>query len=121
MDVLLMPYQKSVSIGVARQDTARWMSPMKMFEYMASGVPLVSSDLPVLREVLEEGRNALLVAPSDPQAWVAAVDRLAVDAGFAAHLGATAHANYREHHTWAARARRLLEAAEELQCARSSS
>ncbi len=121
MDVLLMPYQKSVSIGVAGQDTAQWMSPMKMFEYMASGVPLVSSDLPVLREVLEEGRNALLASPSDPQAWVAAVDRLAVDPGFAAHLGATAHTNYREHHTWAARARRLLEAVEELQCARSSS
>jgi glycosyltransferase involved in cell wall biosynthesis len=121
MDVLLMPYQKSVSIGVEGQDTAEWMSPMKMFEYMASGVPLVSSDLPVLREVLEEGRNALLVTPSDPEAWVAAVDRLAFDPSFAAHLGATAHANYREHHTWAARARRLLEAAEELQCARSLS
>lgn len=121
MDVLLMPYQKSVSIGVAGQDTAQWMSPMKMFEYMAGGVPLVSSDLPVLREVLEEGRNALLVAPGDPQAWVAAVDRLAFDPGFAAYLGANAHADYQQHYTWVARARLLLEAAKELQFVRSSS
>ena len=121
MDVLLMPYQKSVSIGVAGQDTAQWMSPMKMFEYMASGVPLVSSDLPVLREVLEEGRNALLVAPGDPRAWVAAVDRLAFDPDFAAYLGANAHVDYQQLYTWAARARQLLEAAKELQFARSSS
>ena len=121
MDVLLMPYQKSVSIGVAGQDTAQWMSPMKMFEYMASGVPLVSSDLPVLREVLEEGRNALLVAPGDPRAWVAAVDRLAFDPGFAAYLGANAHADYKKLYTWAARARQLLEAAKELQFTRSLS
>ena len=121
MDVLLMPYQKRVSIGVAGQDTAQWMSPMKMFEYMASGVPLVSSDLPVLREVLEEGRNALLVAPGDPRAWVAAVDRLAFDPGFAAYLGANAHVDYQQLYTWAARARQLLEAAKELQFVRSSS
>lgn len=121
MDVLLMPYQKSVSIGIAGHDTGQWMSPMKMFEYMASGVPLVSSALPVLREVLEEGRNALLVSPSEPQAWVAAVDRLAGDPDFAAYLSANAHADYRQFYTWTARALRLLDAAEELRCARSLS
>ncbi|NBR70599.1 MAG: glycosyltransferase [Proteobacteria bacterium] len=121
MDVLLMPYQKSVSIGITGHDTAQWMSPIKMFEYMASDVPIISSDLPVLREVLEGGRNALLVSSSDPQAWVEAVDRLAVDPGFAAYLGANAHADYRKFYTWTARALRLLEAAEELQFARSSS
>jgi len=114
VDVLLMPYQESVSIGVAGHDTARWMSPMKMFEYMASGIPLISSDLPVLREVLEEGRNALLVPPRDAAAWVAAVDRLATEPGLPARLGAAAHHDYQLHYTWAARARRLLEAAAQL-------
>lgn len=121
MDVLLMPYQKSVSIGVAGHDTAQWMSPLKMFEYMASGVPLVSSDLPVLREVLEDGRNALLVSPTDPQAWVAAVDRLAGSPSLASHLGTNAHDDYRRFYTWTARAHRLMQAAEELQCGRYSS
>ena len=45
VDVLLMPYQKSVSIGIKGHDTARWMSPMKMFEYMSSHTPIISSDL----------------------------------------------------------------------------
>ncbi|NIV99675.1 glycosyltransferase, partial [Candidatus Saccharibacteria bacterium] len=60
-DILLMPYQKSVSVAGGRTDTARWMSPLKMFEYMSTGKPIVSSDLPVLREVLVHEENALLV------------------------------------------------------------
>jgi hypothetical protein len=52
---------------------------------------------------------------------VAAVDRLAFDPGFAAYLGANAHADYKKLYTWAARARQLLEAAKELQFTRSLS
>lgn len=111
VDVLLMPYQRSVSIGVASHDTARWMSPMKMFEYMATGVPIVSSDLPVLREVLRDGSNALLVPPDDPQAWVAAADRIAANRDEALAIGARAHADYARHHTWSRRGEALMKAA----------
>jgi glycosyltransferase involved in cell wall biosynthesis len=114
VDVLLMPYQENVSIGVAGHDTARWMSPMKMFEYMASGVPIISSDLPVLREILTDGVNALLVPPSNPTAWNKALDRLLTDKDFANSLSASAHHDYSSQHTWTHRARRLLDAAKEL-------
>ncbi|WP_340117699.1 glycosyltransferase family 4 protein [Pelagibius sp. 7325] len=110
-DVLLMPYQRQVSIGVAGRDTARWMSPMKMFEYLASGTPLISSDLPVLREVLRHGENALLVTPAVVDDWVAALDRLCASPSLARSLGAAGHADYAEHHTWTVRAKRILEAA----------
>ena len=110
MDVLLMPYQARVSIGVDGRDTARWMSPMKMFEYMAAGVPLISSDLPVLREVLEDGVNSLLVAPADAAAWSAAANRLFEEPELAERISANAHAQYRERHTWQLRARALLAA-----------
>jgi hypothetical protein len=114
VDVLLMPYQRVVSIGVAAHDTARWMSPMKMFEYMAAGVPLISSDLPVLREVLRDGTNSLLAPPDDVSAWVAALDRLAADPALASSIGACAHAEYRRHHTWTRRGEALLAAAQAL-------
>jgi len=110
-DVLLMPYQRSVSIGVAGHDTARWMSPMKMFEYLASGTPVISSDLPVLREVLADGRNALLAAPDDPGAWLAALDRLAGDPALAAAIGTAGHRSYAADHTWVRRAEAILAAA----------
>ena len=113
MDVLLMPYQESVSIGVAGQDTARWMSPMKMFEYLGAGVPVISSDLPVLREVLHDDSNCLLAPPADAQAWVAALDRLEADPNLAARIGAAAHAQYERQHTWTRRAERILAAAKQ--------
>ncbi len=111
VDALLMPYQASVSIGVAGHDTARWMSPMKMFEYMATGVPILSSALPVLEEVLRHEHNALLVPAANPAAWVAALERLLADPILAARLGAQAHADYLAHYTWDQRARALLAAA----------
>lgn len=114
VDALLMPYQRQVSIGISAHDTARWMSPMKMFEYMAAGVPLVSSDLPVLREVLRDGHNGLLVPPDEPAAWVAAIDRLRADPQEAAAIGQRAHREYLDHYSWSRRGGALLDAARSL-------
>lgn len=119
MDVLLMPYQESVAIGGrSGHDTARWMSPMKMFEYMASGGAILSSDLPVLREVLEDGRNALLVPPAQAEAWGAALDRLLrQDGALAMQLAVAAYADLKESYTWDKRAMALLQAARGRSCA----
>lgn len=110
VDILLMPYQRSVSIGVIGHDTARWMSPMKMFEYLAAGVPIISSDLPVLREVLIDGRNSLLVTPDSPDAWVSALDILVANPELANKIGEYAHNQYLYKHTWTSRAKSLLSA-----------
>lgn len=107
-DVLLMPYQRSVAVRSGHSDTARWMSPMKMFEYMATGKAIVSSDLPVLREVLEDGVNALLVAPEDAAAWTQAIETLAHDDDLRRGLGQRAQSDFFEHYTWSARAVAVL-------------
>lgn len=67
-DILLMPYQEKVGIN-GKGDTAKWMSPMKMFEYMASESVIISSDLPVLREILVNKRNAYLVRADCVSEW----------------------------------------------------
>ena len=54
------------------------MSPLKMFEYMAMGRAIISSDLPVLREVLDDN-TARLVAPDNTQAWIEALQSLKCD------------------------------------------
>jgi hypothetical protein len=114
VDVLLMPYQQSVSIGISGHDTARWMSPMKMFEYLAAGVPVISSDLPVLREVLRDGSNCLLVPAHDISAWIGALDRLMAEPAMAGRIGAQAHAEYRSTHSWKRRGEALIAAARSL-------
>jgi len=73
-DVLLMPYQRHVAAS-SGGDIARYLSPMKLFEYMACGRAICSSDLPVLREVLSE-EIAILLPPEDIDSWVAALREL---------------------------------------------
>ena len=48
--------------------SAYFTSPMKLFEYMAAGVPIVATDLPAIREVLRHGENGWLVKPGDAKA-----------------------------------------------------
>jgi len=62
-DILLMPYGKMVA-GSSGGDIAGVSSPMKMFEYMASGRVILTSDILVLREVLNE-KNAAFYIPED--------------------------------------------------------
>ena len=80
---------------------------MKMFEYMAAERAIITSDLPVIREVLDES-NAVFCPPDDVNAWKTALENLlavehrrlmfAKQARFAV-----------ENHTWITRARRALE------------
>ena len=108
MDVLLMPYPHAGIHGATRRlDTARYCSPMKMFEYMATGVPIVASDLPVLQEVLQHERNALIAPAGDDDVWVGAIDRLLHDVTLRVALAERAHADLAEF-TPEARVARIL-------------
>ena len=61
-------------------------SPLKLFDYLAAGLPIVAVDFPTMREVLRDGENALLVPPERPGCMAAAVDRLLGDPALAARL-----------------------------------
>ena len=82
-------------------------SPLKLFDYMAAGVPIVASDLPSLREVLRDGENALLANAGDADAFAAAVRRLLADRSLADRLGRQALIDVQQY-SWDARARALL-------------
>jgi glycosyltransferase involved in cell wall biosynthesis len=106
-DVLMAPFQARVAVAGNRGDTSRWMSPLKIFEYLSTGRAIVCSDMPVLREVLTDDETALLVPSADVDAWVGAVQRLE-DAALRARLGAAARATFERHYTWDQRARHVL-------------
>ncbi len=107
-DVLVAPFAHAVHTD-AGVDSSRWMSPMKVFEYMASGRPIVISDLPVLREVLRPDVDALMVEPEDPEALIGALRRLADDPALGERLAASALERARTEFTWETRARGILE------------
>lgn len=107
-DVLLAPYQNRVSVD-DQGDTSRWMSPLKVFEYMAAGRAILISDIPVLREILQHERTAFMVPPEDVRAWVAALHHLHETPEARARLGAVAREIFLRDYTWTARARRILD------------
>lgn len=108
-DILLMPYPRS-GIGVASgtSDTYRWCSPMKMFEYMATGAPIISSDLPVLGEVLHHDRNALIAPADNAASWQLAIERLLAEPELGRRLAGQAYADLVRNHTWDTRVRHIF-------------
>ena len=85
---------------------ARHTSPLKLFEYMAAGRPIVASDLLPLREIVEHGRTAFLVAPGDPEALAAGVRSVLEDRPHAARMARAAFERAADY-SWERRAERL--------------
>lgn len=66
----------AILTGDASEDiSAKYTSPLKMFEYMASGCPIVAQDLPSFREVLND-QNSILVKPGDAKALADGINRI---------------------------------------------
>jgi glycosyltransferase involved in cell wall biosynthesis len=103
----LPPCLAAADIGVAPFDprahaplalTFYW-SPLKVFEYMAAGLPVVAPNLPRLREILGTGEAGLLYDPSAPDALAAALASLA-DPTRRGSLGAAARARAVRQYSW---------------------
>ncbi|WP_330202764.1 glycosyltransferase family 4 protein [Cyanobacterium sp. Dongsha4] len=108
-DVLIAPYLKKVGIaGHQNGDVGKWMSPLKIFEYMSVSKPIITSDLPVLKEVLEDNKTALLCNPDDINDWAKALLRLRDDSSLREHLGSNARKEFLSKYTWKARANFVL-------------
>ena len=106
-DVLLIPYS-------SQKRFVKYMSPLKLFEYMAAGRPIVAFDLPVLREVLIDKVNAILIRPDDPLAMADGIRLVLADS----ELGNSIADNAREQvkaYTWEKRAKMIVKFAIERQ------
>lgn len=100
-DVLVSYYPSGVELNDYR-------SPGKLFEYMASGTPIIAADYLSLREVLRNNYNSILIEPDQPEALAVAVRRLIDDPLLAARLGKQARQDALQY-TWAARAKTISE------------
>jgi glycosyltransferase involved in cell wall biosynthesis len=106
-DILLAPYQKQVLLE-NKLNTAQWMSPLKIFEYMAAGKPIICSDLLVIKEILTHRVNALLVNSDNPKEWVQSIIEVCSDSSLSNQLGQRARIDLLKDFTWKIRAKKIL-------------
>ena len=104
-DILLMPYEKVIT-GSSGGNSTTYASPMKMFEYMAARRVIISSDLPVIQEVLNS-TNSWLCPPEDIDSWSQAIDTLIIDPNKRIALTQQAWQDVQQY-TWLERARNAL-------------
>ncbi|MCX6067013.1 MAG: glycosyltransferase, partial [Chloroflexi bacterium] len=106
-DVLLMPYSREIGISSGAGNSAQISSPMKMFEYLATGRAIIASDLPVFHEVLNEN-NAVFCPPEKLVAWEGALLALLDNPVRREELAQQARVDS-EQYSWTERAKRILD------------
>lgn len=100
MDALVIPFPNFPHY-------AFYTSPLKLFEYMASGRPIIASGLPALREVLND-KNALFFKPDDAANLARSIKMLKSSQMLGYHLSQQALADVKQY-TWHNRARKILD------------
>jgi len=98
-DIFLMPYPRKAHYEY-------FMTPLKMFEYMAGKKPIIASDLPSIREILDD-TNAVLVEPGNSAAFIEAIKSLLHNKELSAKISNKAFDDVQKY-TWAQRAERII-------------
>ena len=80
IDFIILPYQDT------NLQEYNSINPLKLFEGMASGRPVICSDLPSIREVIRHRENGILVSSDDLDGWIDAIQDLKNDSTLAHHL-----------------------------------
>ncbi|MHB9025620.1 MAG: glycosyltransferase family 4 protein [Armatimonadota bacterium] len=93
-DICLAP------LAPTERNLVQGCNPIKLFEYMACGKPIIAANLPVVREVLTDGETALLYKPSKPRRLADCLLKLAEDAALRRQLGENALRTVRERYSW---------------------
>lgn len=82
--------------------------PIKLFEYMAAGIPVVASDFPLWRQIVQDADCGLCVDPLDPGAIAKAIRALLADEARALELGRNGRRAVEQHYQWSVEAEKLL-------------
>ncbi len=98
-DVLVLPNSASDKIS-------SYTSPLKLFEYMASGRPIIASDLPSIREILNN-QNSVLVKPDDPENMARGIGTILDDIASGDKLTQEARQDV-ENYTWQKRVEKIM-------------
>jgi glycosyltransferase involved in cell wall biosynthesis len=83
--------------------------PTKMFEYMSTGIPVIASDFPLWREIVEGNHCGICVDPRHPKAIAAAIDHLVSHPDIAMAMGGNGRQAVLATYNWDVQAKRLID------------
>ena len=84
------------------------MSPLKLFEYMEAKKPIITSNLPAIKEIMSDQVNSILCNPNDFDQWKNAIQKLNTNTSFKRKISINAYKKFKENFTWHLRAKKLL-------------
>jgi len=91
--------------------------PVKMFEYMSAGIPVIASDFPLWKEIIEDNKCGICVDPLDPKAIAEAIDSIIKDPDTASQMGQNGRKAVLESYNWNTEEQKLLDLYKKLQVA----
>ena len=89
-------------------ETSKFMSPLKIFEYMATKKPIITSDMPVLREFLNNNENCILCNSKKIGEWISAIKKLKSNNDFKKRITDNAYNELVNNYTWSKRAKNII-------------
>lgn len=106
-DVVIAPYEKKISVFGSNEETSRWFSPLKLFEYMSYCKPILISDLKVLNEILIDNEDCLFCGVENTKDWIDKLN-LVRDPHLRTRIANNAHKKFNEKYTWEKRVDHLM-------------
>ncbi len=73
---LLLPYEEKVSVNSKNLEVSNFMSPLKIFDYLASGKVIIASDLKVYSHILKDNFNCLMPKKNNLESWINLINHL---------------------------------------------
>ena len=104
--VLLMPYSKKVYVRSDNLETGRFMSPLKLFEYLAAGKIIIASDLKVYKHILNR-KNSILIDSENFKKWAKKIDYVFNNINNFNLMKKESY-NTAKKYTWAVRAKKII-------------
>ena len=105
-DVLAMPYSSGVTIRDGTE-AGEFTSPLKLFEYMAAGKPIVATGVPSVLEILRPGENSVVAPPDDAEEFLRGLRLVLGDPGLCARISERARSDAADY-TWEKRVEKII-------------